>query len=79
MKKHVLALGAGTLLDVADAAVEWWAARRPAHWSVEQHLGNPRINCPTEREKTLAMRVAELVAIDRGMKRGEPPVGEPGR
>jgi hypothetical protein len=49
-------------------AVEWWSHHRPNGWSLEQHLGNPRINLSQPWEKDLAMRVAELVAFEKGIR-----------
>lgn len=69
MRKHEMDLAYKSLLDVSDAAVEWWAGRRPVGWSTEQHLGNPRVNCSTAREIALAQRVAEWVAVQRGIKK----------
>lgn len=50
---------------VAEFAVEWWASKRPVRWTVEQHLGNPRINTATSAEKRLAEAVAEWVFSQR--------------
>ena len=47
-----------SLLKVADAAVVWWAMKRPVQWSLDQHLQNCRINTITDAEKHLADAVA---------------------
>lgn len=51
------------LLDVADAAIVWWAMKRPFQWSLEQHLANPHINTSTPSEKRLADAAAAWCAL----------------
>lgn len=51
------------LLAVADAAVAWWQARKPADWSLEQHLADPAINCDGDAERPLAEAAAKWVAL----------------
>lgn len=55
------------LLEVADAAIGWWASFRPNGWSVEQHLGNPRVRLTRKDDKALAEKVAAWVALERGI------------
>jgi hypothetical protein len=38
--------------------IEWWEGFRPESWNITQHLQNPCINCPTEREKKLALWIS---------------------
>jgi hypothetical protein len=53
------------LLAVADAAVAWWKARKPADWSLEQHLAHPAINCDGDGERQLAQAAAQWVALKK--------------
>jgi hypothetical protein len=50
------------LVAVADAAVAWWTAHRPADWSLEQHLADPAVNCDGEGERQLAQAAAKWAA-----------------
>jgi hypothetical protein len=68
MSKESLLEAPDALLAVADAAVAWWAMHRPLAWSVERHLGNPRINCSTAEQNALAEKVAYWVALQRGIR-----------
>jgi hypothetical protein len=47
---------------VAEAAVAWWEARRPAGWSMEQYLVDPAANCENDYERELAEAAAKWVA-----------------
>lgn len=49
-------------LRVLRAAQAWWENKRPAAWSLEEHLKNPGINC-TEGEipRKLACAVGALM------------------
>lgn len=53
------------LVAVADAAVAWWQARKPADWSLEQHLADPAINCDGSDERHLAEAAAKWVSLRR--------------
>jgi hypothetical protein len=53
------------LLAVANAAVQWWKARKPADWSLEQHLADPAINCDGDGERQLAQAAAKWVALKK--------------
>ena len=44
-----------------DDAKAWWEQRRPAGWSLEQHLSNPTVNCTSGYEIGLAHAVASMV------------------
>ena len=51
------------LLSVAEAAVAWWAMKRPIPWTLEQHKETPVINCLTKDECELAQAVVEWLKI----------------
>jgi hypothetical protein len=56
---------AATLAAVANAAEVWWKARKPADWTLEQHLANPTINCEGDGERQLAQAAAKWVALKK--------------
>ena len=56
VKDTAIALG-----TVGNAAVRWWASKRPARMSKNLHMQNPTVNCATEEEKSLALFVVELL------------------
>ncbi|WP_028998448.1 hypothetical protein [Azohydromonas australica] len=66
-REHAIVASAGSavLLDVADAAVAWWQARKPADWSLEQHLAYPAINCDGDAERQLAEAVAKWMELKK--------------
>lgn len=47
------------LKAVGQTAHVWWRTKRPAMYSLEQHLNHPTINCDTPRERELAQAVAQ--------------------
>ena len=38
--------------------IEWWEGFRPENWTLQDHLDNPTINCPTEAAKKLAIYIS---------------------
>jgi hypothetical protein len=50
--------GAAALSAVANAAEGWWKARKPADWTLEEHLADPAVNCEGDGERQLAQAVA---------------------
>jgi hypothetical protein len=51
-----------TIDNLCTRAIHWWMGRRPVGWSDKEHLDNPTINCPTDRERSLALAVAGYVS-----------------
>lgn len=51
------------LLSVADAAVAWWAMKRPVTMNLDQHKQNPTINCQSSDEEVLAIAVVKWLSI----------------
>ena len=41
------------------AAMSWWKRRRPAQWTLEQHLEQPTVNMRGIEEFELAEAIAE--------------------
>lgn len=41
------------------AAVRWWVTKRPAQWTVEQHLAQPCVGCRGKEEFELAEAVSK--------------------
>ena len=39
--------------EVVDAAMSWWASKRPAAWAPERHRSVPTVNCTSDAEKRL--------------------------
>jgi hypothetical protein len=56
---------AAALAAVANAAEVWWKARKPADWTLQQHLADPAINCEGDGERQLAHAVAGWVALKK--------------
>jgi hypothetical protein len=56
---------AAALAAVANAAEVWWKARKPADWTLEQHLANPTINCEGDGERQFAQAAAKWVALKK--------------
>jgi len=52
-----------TIIDVVDAACEWWWGLRPTYYTELEHINNPTINTNTLREKKLANKVSEFYKI----------------
>jgi len=50
---------------VTLAAVRWWKRKAPAHWTTEQHLAQPCVNCLGPEEFELAQAVADAL---KGMR-----------
>lgn len=53
---------AAVLQAVAEAAVAWWIGRRPAGWSLAQHLADPAVNCEGDHERELAAAAARWIS-----------------
>jgi hypothetical protein len=43
-----------------NAAISWWAHKRPLSWSLLDHIKNPEVNCVGPVERHLALMVCEL-------------------
>lgn len=43
-----------------EAAVSWWAQKRPLSYSLRDHIREPMINCVGPVERHLAMMVCEI-------------------
>lgn len=43
-----------------ESARKWWLNKRPIGWNLRQHLKNPRVNCTSSAEDTLAYAVARM-------------------
>lgn len=43
------------------AAYAWWRMKRPAQWTVTEHVANPTINCRGPEEHELAKAVADSI------------------
>lgn len=48
----------GVAGQVLAAAHAWWESKRPAQWTLQQHLQAPDVGCETPAEKALAQAVA---------------------
>ncbi len=51
--KHV-----AEILEITEAALNWWVNHRPIGWTATEHFETPSINCTDEKEKRLARAVA---------------------
>lgn len=52
-----------TMFQVIDEAKLWFRSKRPAVYSLQQHIEHPTINCNTERERQLATAIALWLKI----------------
>ena len=57
------------LLQLADAAEQWWHGKMPSMSSRQQHLDNPAVNCVGTFECELAQAIASWIVITRNPKR----------
>lgn len=46
---------------IPEQLLKWWEGFKPVEWDLKQHLKNPTVNCKTDREKELALYVAEII------------------
>jgi hypothetical protein len=46
---------------IPEQLLKWWEGFKPVEWDINQHLKNPTVNCKTDREKELALYVAEIM------------------
>ena len=46
--------------EIVDAAMSWWASKRPDSWTYERHLVEPEKDCTTEAEQRLAQTCAAM-------------------
>lgn len=47
---------------ILKTAVSWWAGKRPAGWTLADHMRNPAVNTAVPAEQELASAVAQAVA-----------------
>lgn len=50
--------------EVADAALAWWATKRPRDFTVAEHVDTPAVNCTTPSEVKTALACAKLAALE---------------
>ncbi len=53
------------LLQLADAAENWWGIRRPTSFDEQQHIDHPTINRTGVIERELARAVASWIVVTR--------------
>lgn len=47
--------------SIVFASIRWWARKRPAAWTLEQHLAQPLVNTRGPEEMALAEAVALML------------------
>lgn len=50
--------------DLVTLTYAWWKSKRPASWTVAEHLKNPTVNTRGKEEYDLAMEVARLIEAE---------------
>lgn len=46
--------------ELQRAAIAWWHGKRPVNWNLYDHLANPTVNCTSDRERALALAIADI-------------------
>ena len=54
--------------EVPKPLLKWWEGFKPVEWDLKQHLKNPTVNCKTDREKDLALYVADILQSNKVVK-----------
>ena len=53
---------------IPEQLLKWWEGFKPVEWDLKQHLENPTVNCKTDREKDLALYVADVLQSNKVVK-----------